>query len=82
MTNNCGWKVSYDKQFIADVKHWKTKVADLQVELRAIVEYILEYGEIPSEYDPHRLIDSTLPYTGNLEFHLYDGRIDLLVIYV
>ena len=27
MTNNCGWKVSYDKQFIADVKHWKTIVS-------------------------------------------------------
>ncbi|MCC4421095.1 type II toxin-antitoxin system YafQ family toxin [Limosilactobacillus reuteri] len=80
MTNK-NWKVSFDRQFQLDVNKWKNQVADLQGELRDIVDYILEYGEIPSEYNPHKLTDPTLPYTGSMDFHLFDGKIDLLVIY-
>lgn len=54
---------------------------DLQDELRAVIGYILEYGEISTEYDPHPLIDPSLPYTGNMDFHLLDEKVDLLVIY-
>lgn len=80
MTNK-NWKVSFDRQFQLDVNKWKNQVADLQGELRDVVDYILEYGEIPNEYNPHELTDPTLPYTGSMDFHLFDGKIDLLVIY-
>ncbi|WP_251574385.1 type II toxin-antitoxin system mRNA interferase toxin, RelE/StbE family [Limosilactobacillus agrestimuris] len=80
MTND-NWKVSFDRQFKIDVNNCRKKVDNLQVELRGIVDYILEYGEIPEEYNPHELIDSSLPYTGNMDFHLFNGKIDLLIIY-
>lgn len=80
MTNDA-WKVSFDRQFELDVNRWKHKVDNLEGELRAIINYILEYGEIPQEYDPHQLIDSKLPYTGNMDFHLFDSKLDLIIIY-
>ena len=76
MTSN-NWKVSFDRQFKIDVNNWRKKVDNLQVELQGIIDY----GEIPAEYDPHELIDPTLPYTGNMDFHLFDGKVDLLIIY-
>ncbi|MCQ2569774.1 MAG: type II toxin-antitoxin system YafQ family toxin [Limosilactobacillus sp.] len=79
---NNQWQITYDQTFIRDVKRWKLLVPDLQRELRAIIEYILEYGEIPNEYNPHSLIDPTLPYSGNMDFHLFDGKVDLIVIYL
>ena len=80
MTSN-NWKVSFDRQFKIDVNNWRKKVDNLQVELQGIIDYILKYGEITAEYDPHELIDPTLPYTGNMDFHLFDGKVDLLIIY-
>ncbi|HJE27073.1 type II toxin-antitoxin system YafQ family toxin [Limosilactobacillus pontis] len=80
MINN-NWRICFDRRFQLDVNKWKNQVDDLQGELRDIVDYIIEYGEIPSEYDPHELVDLTLPYTGTMDFHLFDGKVDLLVIY-
>lgn len=80
MTNN-NWKVSFDRQFKLDVSNWRKKVDHLQFELRGVIDYILEYGDIPQEYDPHQLVDPSLPYTGNMDFHLLDGKVDLIVIY-
>ncbi len=80
MTNN-NWKVSFDRQFKLDVINWRKKVDHLQIELRGVIDYILEYGDIPQEYDPHQLVDPSLPYTGNMDFHLLDGKVDLIVIY-
>lgn len=80
MRNN-NWRISYDRQFKLDVNNWRKKVDNLQTELRGIIDYILEYGEIPEEYYPHKLVDSSLPYTGNMDFHLLDGKVDLIIIY-
>lgn len=80
MTSN-NWKVRFDRQFKIDVNNWRKKADNLQVELQGTIDYILEYGEIPAEYDPHELIDPTLPYTGNMDSHLFDGKVDLLIIY-
>ena len=80
MTNN-NWRISYDRQFKIDVSNWRKRVDNLQIELRSIIDYILEYGEIPEEYDSHKLIDPRLPYTGSMDFHLLDGKVDLIIIY-
>lgn len=75
------WKIHYDREFKADVKRWKKQIPELQEEMRAIVNFILEFGYIPDDYNPHSLNDPTLPYYGNMDFHLFDGRLDLVVIY-
>ncbi|MDC2828421.1 type II toxin-antitoxin system YafQ family toxin [Limosilactobacillus mucosae] len=80
MKNN-NWKITYDREFMNDVDHWSKKIDGLQTELRSIAAYILEYGEIPEEYNPHKLTDTLLPYTGNMDFHLLDGKVDIIIIY-
>lgn len=75
------YSIIYEDQFYRDFDHWKKIVSNLIDELQAIVEEIVETGKIPDEYDPHLLSRHDLNYTGNMEFHLLDGKIGLLVVY-
>ena len=47
MTNQ-NWQVIFDRQFKLDVNRWRKKADNLQAELQEIIDYILEYGEIPT----------------------------------
>lgn len=78
---NNKYEIHYDREFKADIKRWKKRIPDLQEELRAIVSFILEYGYIPDTYDPHPLEDPNLPFYGYSDFHLFDGKLDLVIIY-
>lgn len=73
--------IRFGTEFKADYKRWRKSVAGLSEEIEAIVDYVTEVGEIPTEYNPHELTDPDLPYYGLHDFHLFDGKIDLVVIY-
>ncbi len=75
------YSVIYEKQFYSDFDYWKKIVPGLADELQAVIEEIMENGQIPDEYNPHLLTNHYLNYTGNMEFHLLDGKVGLLVIY-
>lgn len=75
------YSIIYEKQFFNDFDYWKKRVSGLADELQAVIEEILENGRIPDAYYPHLLTNPYLNYTGNMEFHLLDGKIGLLVIY-
>lgn len=75
------YSIVYEKQFFKDFDYWKKIVPGLAQELKAIIEEITETGKIPDEYNPHLLTSHYLNYTGNMEFHLLDGKIGLLIIY-
>lgn len=67
--------------FIKDVKRWSKKIPNLWHEISAITSVMQEDGKIPAEYDPHLLTDKDLNYVGYFEFHLFEGKLDLLVIH-
>ena len=67
------YSVIYEKQFYSDFDYWKKIVPGLADELQAVIEEIMENGQIPDEYNPHLLTNHYLNYTGNMEFHLLDG---------
>lgn len=64
------YSIIYEKQFFNDFDYWKKVIPNLADELQAVVEEIIENGEIPDEYDPHLLTNQYLNYTRNMEFHL------------
>ena len=74
------YSVIYEDTFFSDFYYWKKIVPGLADEIDAIVQEILENGKIPDEYNPHLLIKHNLNYTGNMGFHLLDGKIGLLII--
>lgn len=67
--------------FIKDVNRWSKKVPKLWQEIQAVTACMQEEGKVPAEYDPHFLTDKDLNYVGYFEFHLPDGKVDLLVIH-
>lgn len=75
------YTVIYEKQFYNDFNYWKRLVPELVDEIKAVVEEMIENGQIPDEYNPHVLTNHNLNYRGSMEFHLLDGKVGLLVIY-
>lgn len=75
------YEIKVEDTFLRDVNHWVKEIPNLWDEIQAVTEYMQETGEVPEEYDPHLLTNDSLNYVGYLEFHLLDGKIDLLVIH-
>lgn len=75
------YKVFPEDTFIQDVNRWSKVIPNLWDEIDAVAAVMAETGTVPEEYNPHLLEDPSLNYTGYLEFHLLDGKLDLLVIY-
>ena len=75
------YEIKAEDTFIQDVNRWSKKVPELWDEIQAITLYMQETGEIPEEYDPHLLTNEELNYVGYFEFHLFEGKLDLLVIH-
>ena len=65
------YEIKAEDTFIQDVNRWSKKVPELWDEIQAI----------PEEYDPHLLTNEELNYVGYFEFHLFEGKLDLLVIH-
>ncbi|MGQ5709742.1 type II toxin-antitoxin system RelE/ParE family toxin [Lactobacillus sp. PSON] len=75
------YKVFPEDTFIRDADRWSKVIPELWNEIDAVVAVMMETGNVPEEYNPHLLDNSNLNYAGYLEFHLLDGKVDLLVIY-
>ncbi len=73
------YHIKIEQSFKKDIDKWKKQVPELQDELNAVIEDYIEIGFIRDEYDPHPLDNPSLPYYGDMEFHLFN---DLLVVYV
>lgn len=54
----------------------------LKDELRGALELLREDGTLPPQYNPHVLDNPDGNYNGHVDFHLSDGEIDVIVIYV
>lgn len=43
---------------------------------------LVENGVVPEEYRPHALVNPGGNYNGHIDFHLSDGKVDVLVLYM
>lgn len=75
------YKVFPEDTFIRDVNRWSKIIPNLWDEIDAVTAIMMENGTVPPEYNPHLLDNTSLNYAGYLEFHLLDGKVDVLVIY-
>lgn len=75
------YSVYPEDTFIRDTDRWSRKIPQIWNEIDAVAAIIIETGKIPEEYDPHFLSDPNLNYAGYFDFHLLDGRLDLVIIY-
>ena len=75
-------EIIFEPQFQTDYENIVRQKPWIKDDFQAAIESIFELGFIPEGYDPHLLINPDSNYTGYMEFHLSDGKTDVLVIYV
>ena len=76
------WEVRPEPQFRRDYKRVMREHPHLKPEFLAAVRELIATGRVPDEYRPHKLVNPGGNYNGHVDFHLSDGRIDVLVLYV
>lgn len=73
--------IKFDQQFQIDFKRISRRIPQIVTELEYVIEAIEEYGRVPESYNPHMLDRPRGIYSGYAEFHLAEGKMDVLVIY-
>ncbi len=54
----------------------------IRAEFKAAVAELAKNGTVPPEYNPHELNNQGGNYNGHIDFHLLDGRVDVVVLYM
>ena len=71
-----------EPQFIADYARFKRHRPELVNELQDVIEELATTGSVPDGYRPHVLSNSGGNYNGYIDFHLSEGTVDVIVLYM
>lgn len=75
------FKIKYEPQFKKDYKKFKKKHPELIKDFRETVDQLFQTGKVEADYDPHVLDKQGGNYSNYYEYHLMDGKVDVIVIY-
>lgn len=76
------YQLKVEAQFKQDYKTTKKRYPQLAGELKPALEELSQKGQVSEDYNPHLLNNREGNYNGYFEFHLAEGKIDVLVIYL
>jgi mRNA interferase YafQ len=76
------YRLKFEPQFKKDFQLFRREYPELLSELRLVLNSLEQTGKVDAAYDLHLLDNPTLNYYQHMEFHLADGKIDVLVIYM
>ncbi|WP_204120547.1 MULTISPECIES: type II toxin-antitoxin system YafQ family toxin [Levilactobacillus] len=75
------YQLSFEPQFLKDFQVLKQRHPELIRELRQALWELQSSGRVPAIYKPHILVNRGGNYNGYFDFHLADGKTDVLVLY-
>ncbi|MBQ9067982.1 MAG: type II toxin-antitoxin system YafQ family toxin [Eggerthellaceae bacterium] len=76
------FELRYDSVFKEDYKREMREHPELRDEFIAAVRELASTGTVPAEYSPHRLVNTGGNYNNHMDFHLSDGAVDVVVLYL
>ncbi|WP_261810346.1 type II toxin-antitoxin system RelE/ParE family toxin [Levilactobacillus humaensis] len=76
------YRLSFEPQFVKDFRDLKRHHPELISELRRALLELEVSGHVPATYSPHVLLNRGGNYNGYFDFHLSDGKVDVLVLYL
>lgn len=76
------FSLKYEPVFKDDFKRVMRRYPKLLGEFKAAVEELAEHGRVPEQYRPHELTNPGGNYNGHIDFHLSDGLVDVIVLYL
>ena len=76
------FEIKVEAQFKADYKRTMRIHPQLKSEFKAAVAELVAHGSLPAEYGAHELSNPGGNYNGHIDFHLSDGLVDVVVLYL
>lgn len=76
------FEIKVEAQFKADYKRTTRTHPQLKTEFKAAVAELAARGSLPAEYGAHELSNPGGNYNGHIDFHLSDGLVDVIVLYL
>lgn len=75
------YEVKLEPQFQTDYRRVMREHPELKPEFRAAVRELMQTGSVSEHYRPHVLQNPGGNYNGHIDFHLSDGKTDVIVLY-
>lgn len=75
-------EIKVEAQFKADYKRTLHSYSQLKTEFKAAIAELAAHGSLPTEYGIHELSNPGGNYNGHIDFHLSDGLVDVVVLYL
>lgn len=76
------FEIKIEPIFKSDYARVTKKHPEIKTEFRAAVAELMKNGKVPEEYRPHELNNPGGNYNGHMDFHLSDGFVDVVVLYM
>lgn len=76
------FEIKVEAQFKIDYKKVMRTHPQLRDEFKSAVSELMTYGRLPAEYGAHELSNPGGNYNGHIDFHLSDGLVDVIVLYL
>lgn len=76
------FEIKVEAQFKVDYKRTMRMHPQLKSEFKAAVAELVAHGSLPAEYGAHELSNPGGNYNGHIDFHLSDGLVDVVVLYL
>lgn len=75
-------EIKVEPAFKSDYTRTIKRHPQLKSEFKEAVSELMKTGTVPVEYDPHELNNPGGNYNGYIDFHLSDGIVDVMVLYL
>lgn len=76
------YAVKVETTFKADYRRVVRRHPFVRGELRVVLGELMQHGRVPEQYAPHVLDNPGGNYNGHVDFHLSDGEVDVIVLYM
>lgn len=76
------YQIIIEPQFKKDYQIFKRTFPELVNDFNVTLHQLEQTGTVEDSYNPHELNNKGGNYNGNLEYHLSDGKVDVIVIYM
>lgn len=74
--------IKVEPQFQSDYRRVMRRYPHLKKDFAAAIDELAKHGFLSEQYRPHKLANPGGNYNDHIDFHLSDGEVDGLVLYV
>ena len=76
------YEIVFEPGFREDYRQVKRLWPGVSREFSVALELLRAHGNLPEEYGAHELANAGGNYNGHMDFHLSNGAIDVVVLYM